>query len=424
MYENLVRNLLGLTNPEPKPVPVFRPKTWDEMFGDKGVPRGGAASLTPIMEPGSVAAMNAEADAAAAANANPPGFTPQWGVPVKPLFSLPTNPLRLRLFPTPGNPALQASAAQQGFGSRTPGERAMDRLNAASPGLLNPPTDRAAGTGQPGFGTPSPAPGTVMEHMLERGVPVPFSGPTWNQVPVTPTAPPVASQPPIGIDTTTGASFRDRAALGLLIKPKGKVSYLTNRYGAGNADYDPAGRLMFRPTDTSQWTLVDEEGPGWGDIADFSGDAIEFGPTLAGGVLGGGVPGAIAGAAVGNALRQAAGGLLPGETGMSMGEGALRVGVSGLTAGAGKKVWDAGRVMPWLRKIQADIPKSPGPAVHAPLTSGQLAILDAAAERAYGGGVSIGTGTVLDKIFNNPETHRSDGQPQGPSPYRRRLPGP
>ncbi len=403
MYEQLVREILGLNDPNIKPEPVFRRKTMDEILEGKGIPRGGAASLTPILEPGSVAAMNAEADAKAAeAAANPPGFTPQWGAPARPPFFPPTSPFSPRPFSAPG-------------------ELAMDRLNPATPNLWNAPTARAAGTGQFDFGTLSPDPGTVMEHMLERGAQTPPPRPMWNRVPVT--------QPPAGIDTTTGAPFWDRAALGILVKPEGRYSYVEDRFGKGNAGYSPEGELMFRPTDTNQWTLADEKGPGWGDIADFSGDAIELGSTAAGGFLGGGVPGAMAGAAAGNLLRQAVGEALPGETGMSLGESALRVGASGLTAGAGKKLWDASRVMPRLRKIYADIPKGLEPPVHPPLTPGQLATLDAVAERLAGAGVSIGTGTVLDEALNKPEARKPenpqpDKQPQGPSPHRRRIPKP
>ncbi len=154
MYEKLVREILGLDDPNMEPKPAFRRKTMDEILEGKGIPRGGAASLTPILEPGSVAAMNAEADAtAAAANANPPGFTPQPGISATPPFSLPTKPLRTRLFSTPEDWSFQASPPQKLFGSRTPRERAMDRLNAASPGLWNTPAPVAQEPVQP----PSPS---------------------------------------------------------------------------------------------------------------------------------------------------------------------------------------------------------------------------------------------------------------------------
>ncbi len=139
----------NLTAPKPVPAPQpFRRKSMDEILEGKGTPRGGAASLTPILEPGSVAAMNAEADAAVAANANPSGFTPRWGAPARPPLSLPTNPLRSQLFSTPEDWSFQANPPQQLFGSRTPSERAMDRLNAATPGLWNAPTPvRPTGNG-------------------------------------------------------------------------------------------------------------------------------------------------------------------------------------------------------------------------------------------------------------------------------------
>ena len=135
--------------PVPAPAPPPRRKSLDEILEGKGTPRGGVASLDPIPEPGSVAEINAEADAAAAeaANANPSGFTPQWGAPTTPSLSLPTKPLRTRLFSTPEDWSFQANTPQQTFDNRTPSERAMDRLNAATPGWYRAPASTAPPVG-------------------------------------------------------------------------------------------------------------------------------------------------------------------------------------------------------------------------------------------------------------------------------------
>ena len=98
--------------PEPAPPPSFRRKSMDEILEGKGTPRGGAASLDPIPEPGSVAAINAEADAKAA---------------------------------------------------------------------------KAAATGRVGFGTGFLSDsGAGREHRLATGAPASFQAPIWNRTPVTP----------------------------------------------------------------------------------------------------------------------------------------------------------------------------------------------------------------------------------------------
>ena len=65
--ENKGEAIKPAPTPEPAAPPPFRRKSMDEILEGKGTPRGGAASLDPIPEPGSVAAINAEADAKAAA---------------------------------------------------------------------------------------------------------------------------------------------------------------------------------------------------------------------------------------------------------------------------------------------------------------------------------------------------------------------
>ena len=364
--------------PQPEPEPVFRPKTWDQMFAGKampnvgeaqpfpetaqksagsvpyfgggfrrksmdeilegkGTPRGGVASMTPIPEPGSVAAMNAEADAAAA---------------------------------------------------------------------------KGAGTGQVGSGT-----GGREQTSSSR--------PIWNRVPITP---PLAPEPskfvpwwgpprtaqidpanpapqPTGIDTTTGAPFWQRAAAGVKTTPEGKTSYLESVYGKGSVITRPDGEVAYLNPGTGRWTQFDEKGAGWGDIADFSGDAIEQVPRIAATAF----PPAKAfsmtpgGAAIfsgaGNLFRQTVSGALPGEDypqgGLSEVGGRLSdAALSAGTGGLGQK--GANITFGQLRGILSD------PAKRATLSPATIAALGSEAGMKFGEKTAANlTPELLDWLVEN-----------------------
>ena len=291
MYEKLVRELLGLTDPDMEPKPVFRRKSMDEILEGKGIPRGGAASLTPILEPGSVAAMNAEADAEAEA-------------------------------------AKAAAAGRVGSGT----------------GFLSDP-----GTGREhrlatGAQTFSQAPIWNRAPVTPPSAPEPPKFVPWWGPPRTEQAGPVGPAPqPTGIDTTTGAPFWQRAAAGIKTTPEGKKSYLESVYGKGSVVTRPDGEIAYLNPGTGRWTQFDEQGAGLGDIADFSGDVVERAPlavafTPAGPYFAN-PAGAAAISGAGNLFRQGVSGALPGEdypegglseVGGRFGDLALSAGTGGL----------------------------------------------------------------------------------------------
>ena len=145
-----------------------------------------------------------------------------------------------------------------------------------------------------------------------------------------------------------------RAAAGIKTTPEGKSSYLESVYGKGSVVTRPDGEVAYLNPGTGRWTQFDEQGAGLGDIADFSGDAIEIAPTF----LGPPDPLTVAARAVaGNAIRQAISGALPGEDypqgGLSEAGGRLgNIARAGVFGGAGQK--GANVTFGQLRGILAD----------------------------------------------------------------------
>lgn len=127
------------------------------------------------------------------------------------------------------------------------------------------------------------------------------------------------------VDRDTGAPFGVRAGVGVKMTSEGKTSYLESKYGKGNVATRADGSIAYFNPETKKWTLADEGGVRWGDVADLSGAAIETAPAVAAGLLSGNNPLAVGGGAgAGNVLRQGVSGLLPGDDQMGMGERVTR----------------------------------------------------------------------------------------------------
>lgn len=141
------------------------------------------------------------------------------------------------------------------------------------------------------------------------------------------------------VDRESGAPFKDRLGLSLKFTDKGRAEYLASKYGPENVS-SANGKLVFRKPG-GNWTQVDEEGLGVGDLADIAPAAGLTATAIAtGGVpamigMGSGIPAYLAtagGAAGANALMQYAGTKLPGKDDLTMGQ---RGGMMALDAGLG-----------------------------------------------------------------------------------------
>ena len=160
---------------------------------------------------------------------------------------------------------------------------------------------------------------------------------------------------PIEFDGEAG-SFAARAGASIPTTTEGKVQFLERMLGEGNVKTTPRGEILIADPETGSFAPFDERGISVKDVtADLVGPAIEAIPGVVGGVIGtaGGAAGSVGGAAAGGALGAAAriGAaeiLTGGETGQTLGEQAVDIGVSALlSAGAqgvsnlGARVFDA-----------------------------------------------------------------------------------
>ena len=142
------------------------------------------------------------------------------------------------------------------------------------------------------------------------------------------------------VDRERGGGFLTRAVAGLKSSEKGKINYLKQKFGDENVAQDTKGNIVFREGSDLGWRSFDEKGFDFGDIADFSGDAIEGTAGAAGAVgLGlvtggaGAVAGGVAGGAAGNAARQGLSKLIAGDDEMDFGDRASQALVSGAIGG-------------------------------------------------------------------------------------------
>ena len=159
------------------------------------------------------------------------------------------------------------------------------------------------------------------------------------------------------VDRERGAGFLTRSLASIKASEAGKINYLKKKFGENNVAKDTKGNVVFREAEGLGWRAFDEKGFDIGDLADFSGDAVEgvagvggaLGGTVATGGLGALAGGAI-GAATGNAARQGLSILIPGDDELSAEDRVKQAGVSavvGAAAGgagvAGKKAFDSAK---------------------------------------------------------------------------------
>jgi hypothetical protein len=125
-------------------------------------------------------------------------------------------------------------------------------------------------------------------------------------------------------------SFGQRTAMSIKMTSAGKQGYLKDTYGPKNVAANNVGDIYFRENEDSKWTPADPKELDWGDIADFTGEAIEAGPTLVAGTN----PLTVSGAGVvGSVVRQGVSAMLPGEDDMTLGDRAMHIGTGAVLAG-------------------------------------------------------------------------------------------
>jgi hypothetical protein len=156
------------------------------------------------------------------------------------------------------------------------------------------------------------------------------------------------------IDMSQEESALNRAAAGLKMTPQGKAGFYEKLYGEGNVATDREGRLFIKKGD--RWTPENAPGFSFGDIADFSGVALQTLPAIATSPT---IAGAAGGGAAGNVIRQGVSALMPGDDRMTLGERAgslaMDTALSGGTQGLINAVTPM-RVMGRLYNRAADTP--------------------------------------------------------------------
>lgn len=156
------------------------------------------------------------------------------------------------------------------------------------------------------------------------------------------------------IDMSQEEPALNRAAAGLKMTPQGKAGFYERLYGEGNVATDREGRLFIKKGD--RWTPENAPGFSFGDIADFSGVALQTLPAVAASPTMLGAAGAGAG---GNVLRQGISALMPGDDQMTLGDRAGSLAVDTALSGGTQGLLNAVtpmRVMGRLYNRAADTP--------------------------------------------------------------------
>lgn len=115
------------------------------------------------------------------------------------------------------------------------------------------------------------------------------------------------------VDPTRGAPAWTRAKLGYRERPGGQANLLVEDFGPGNVYLFSTGKhagkyaVNLDPSTTKgDWVLTDEEGPSWGDLADWMGPATRIAPSLIGGYIGARAGHPVAGGMIGDVAGELA----------------------------------------------------------------------------------------------------------------------